>query len=228
MNASRKPFGRPPARSTVGIVPLLLLGVILGSASLASAGPLDGAVRAVSSPGAPSTGPLPSGSGCAVGSDPACVVAYAGSGWRIQPVSSWCSFNSTLEPGTNGSGPQNSTIATCTPSAAFLSFNMTGVGFLGGTLTADGPFRAWVVPSGTECGVMGEIARIPWPCPPPYGTFPSYTWNATVPSAGTLDLSDLAAGPGPIPGSHWDLMVVDTGAVPENLTASSTITLTVS
>jgi hypothetical protein len=218
--------GRSVRRSTLGVVGAVVLGVLL-------AGGLEAAAMEEGRLGAP-TGSAGrhgavGGSGlCSIDSGATCIESLVGSAWQVRPVSAWCTQNTS---GTSVPGPNGTTVGTtsstyCDPSVGYITFNMSVNGSLNGVLSASGPFAVWVVPAADDCAtIYYSIANIPVPCPPPYGSFPLYTWNGSAPSAGSVDLAAGDGGPNPLSPSYWEILLVDTGSATEPISVTASVTL---
>jgi hypothetical protein len=160
---------------------------------------------------------------CWMGPGPSCVASVVGYTWSIGPMSSWCTYNSTVEQGWNGT--YNSTTVTCSPTVGYINFNSYRNATLTGNISSTGPFEIWLVPSALNCEVVYGLAHIPVPCPPPFGPVPTFSWNASIPSAGTIDLADPALDSGVVPAGEWSLILVDTGSSAETVSATSAVVL---
>jgi len=172
----------------------------------------------------PGNGPY----GCTIATGSSCVVALVGSGWTVDPLSSWCTYNASTVSvsGPNGTSNQTSVTSTCQPSVGYLDFNMTTNGILAGALSAPGPFAVWLVPAWDTCfTIYYSIANIPVPCPPPAESTPSFEWNRSISTAGSIDLGNVTSGPGVLPGASWEILLVDTGATAETITVSASVVL---
>jgi hypothetical protein len=172
---------------------------------------------------------------CAISAGASCIEAYAGSGWLVDPVSSWCTTNSSSASNAPVAGPNGTTNGTtnattgpttCEPSVGYIGFNMTSSGTLSGVLSAPGAFGVWLVPVSMSCPtIYYTIANLPVSCPPPWGPIPSYAWNSSISGPGSIDLAGPNTGPGIVPPASWFIIIADTGTSPEWVTATASVTL---
>jgi hypothetical protein len=154
---------------------------------------------------------------CPTPSERTCVLASAGSAWSIAPVAAWCV--PLVRP--EGSGPNQTNGTTnpgerCTASVVALEFNSSVNATLVGAISVTGPFVVWLVTAAAYCFLLwGTLGPSASGCPAPVGSYPPYSWNASLSRAGSLDLHQLVAtepAPPTIPPSAWYLVVADTGA----------------
>jgi hypothetical protein len=158
---------------------------------------------------------------------PGCRLAPAGAGWTLRPVSTWCT--SATSSGQTSNGTFQSTAESCGQSAVGFDFGSTTDLSLTGNVSATGPFQVWVFPTGDSCGWYTALSWADLPgCREPPGPLPNYPlWNVTKASAGSVDLANLTfnfgGGIGVLPPTHWNIDVVDIGAMGETVRAGSAV-----
>jgi len=155
-----------------------------------------------------------------------CELAPAGANWSVQPVSSWCSFNTTEEEGLNGS--YSTTEVECGESSVGFEIDLSTNLTLSGIITASGPLQAWIFPVEDGCQWEITVTHIEHLCPAYYGPPPAYgMWNSTPARTGTVDLAslgfDFAGRLGVLPTGFWDLELVALGSQSETITAGSAL-----
>lgn len=213
---------------TAGRVPPFLVGILVAISVLAAAlvnggwNPPSAEPGHLVSPGDNNT------ASCLSAPATGCILVPAGETWATGPPSTWCTFNTTVQHGSNGS--YNSTMVRCASSAVTLVFNATQPSVLAGTIYVNGPYQLWLLPSADGCFLFGELAHVALPCPVPAGPTPEYPWwNQTYPAARATNLSaltfDLGGAPDLVPPAVWAFEVVDLGNQVETVTAVSDLTV---
>lgn len=148
------------------------------------------------------------------------IAGPAGRSWLLTPPSTWC--NVTRLP--------DSTEFTCSMAgAAWIPLNVSEPSRISGNIEVGGPSSVWIVQTVWMCELEIELSGFRHSCPVPYDPPPWPSWNTTLSSAGTINLSALAinitSDLGVIPAANWALLVVDGQATNETATIASSVVL---
>jgi hypothetical protein len=155
-----------------------------------------------------------------------CTFGEARTSWSNRPVSTWCTYNATLEHGWNGT--YTSTSVSCSPTGILLVFNATQNSTLSGEFSVSGPFQLWLLPQADQCEFEGYLTHNVFLRAEPEGPIPDYPWwNQTYPSANSVNLGnltfDLAGASAVLPPCLWAFEVVDVGTHTETVGASTAL-----
>lgn len=166
---------------------------------------------------------------CTFSSNSTCVIAAAGTSWTTDSPDRWCTVtNSTVVTTPNGSFVTHTVY--CVDRAVMLSFLVPVDALIKGVVNLSEPTQVWVLPTADNCFEFASLAHSPFSCPPPFGTIPPYTWNASTSVAGELNLTglelSLGAAQGIIPaGTSWSLWFVDSAPGTEDVNVTTSIAL---
>jgi hypothetical protein len=196
-----------------GVMVSLTVGILVGAGLVAFA--------PRSAPGASGgcwSTPFPE-HGTSSGAASQCEIAVTGTEWTLTPPASWC-FPAA------GGGTE------CTGgSSATIEFNASVDTRLSGTVSVSGPSWLVVVPVLHACGIDVPGAQALPSCAIPVNPGPSYLWNTTFASAGSIDLGaltfDFTGTPGVLPPQLWLVWIVDQEGTNETATVGAPVVDTV-